>query len=114
MLTRRVVVWQSQNQTWNIAGYDFYYINRDDENFDHEWDVEYTDDFNFVSIGHETSEDAEAAWEGANHGGAEVYEWSQENAKDCELLDQKAAAYLKHEQEQIKSAFASYGQRVGR
>lgn len=94
---RRVVIWQSESGLWNIAGYDFYYTNNDDEDFDPEWDVEYTDDFNFVSDGHRTQEDADNAWEGANYGGAEIYEHGPENKSYCDVLDLKAKEYLEQQ-----------------
>lgn len=89
---RENVTWQSSNGKWNIAFYDFYYVNQDDEDFDPEWDVEYTEDFNWVSTGHATKEAADRAWTGANPGGGTQVEYSAANAKTCDAYDAKAEA----------------------
>jgi hypothetical protein len=90
---RENVTWQSSNGKWNLAFYDWYEVNQDDDDFDPEWDVEYTDDFNWASTGHATREAAESSWKGANPGGGTHIEYSPETAKQCDGLDAKAAAY---------------------
>lgn len=93
-VNRENVTWQSSNGKWNLAFYDFYNVRGDDdEDFDPEWDVEYTDDFNWVSTGHATREAADNSWMGANPGGGTHIEFTPENAKYCAALDAKAAAF---------------------
>ena len=95
-VNREHVVWQSSNGLWNIGFWDFFEVNQDDDNFDYEWDVQYTDEFNFVVRNLATQEMAENAWRGrmANPGGAEIVEYSEANAKLCETYDKRADAYF--------------------
>lgn len=88
---RENVCWQSKDGTWSLAFYECY-ENPDCE--DPEWDVTYGDDFEWVSIGHSTSEAAENSWHGANPGGGEMVEWSEHTSKTCERFDSKAQAFL--------------------
>lgn len=71
---RENVTWKSRDGTWNRGFYDYYSVNRDSEDWDYEWDVEYNyDTFNWVSTGHATEEAANDAWRGANPGSGEVH-----------------------------------------
>ncbi|WP_282795754.1 hypothetical protein [Streptomyces sp. CC224B] len=58
------VTWQSANGTWNIGFWRFEYTgDGTDEDFDAEWDVEYSHDgFWFLSTGHATPEAAMDAY----------------------------------------------------
>jgi hypothetical protein len=91
-MNRENVAWQSSNGKWNLGFYDYYHVNQGDEDFDPEWDVEYTDDFNWVSTGHATEEAAHNSWDGCNPGGGTVMEYNAGNAKACDALDAKAVA----------------------
>jgi hypothetical protein len=91
---RENVIWQSEDGTWNRGFYDFYYINEDDDDFDDEWDVEYTDDFGWVSLGHATEEAAYESWDGCNPGGYTVMAFTPENAKWIAECERKAAEHI--------------------
>ena len=93
-LNRKNVIWQSANGTWNRGFYDFYHVNQDSDDFDPEWDVEYEDDFKWVSTGHKTAEDADNSWRGSNPGCDEELEYSERNAKDCDALDALAQKFF--------------------
>lgn len=85
---RENVVWQSANGTWNIGFYSYEYINRDSEDFDHEWDVNYDfDTFHWASTGHPTKQSAINSWTGANPGSHDVAEYKG-NASACKNYDE--------------------------
>lgn len=90
-VNRENVIWKSRNGTWSRAFYDFYAVNQDDDDWDYEWDVEYTDDFNWVRTGLASEDAAHAAWDGANPGG---YTLISEPDAYTDKLDEKAAAWL--------------------
>jgi hypothetical protein len=92
--TRENTTWQSKDGKWNRAFYEFWHVNEDDEDFDPEWDVEYGDNFNWVSLGHATEAQADAAWTGSNPGGGFIVPYSDKTAAQCDGLDAKAAAFL--------------------
>lgn len=96
-VNRENVVWQSEDGTWNRAFWDFYPVNQDDEDWDYEWDVEYTDEFNWVSTGHTTLEAALASWTGSNPYGHDEVAYTPETAARCTRLDAKARAFLEQE-----------------
>lgn len=83
---RENTVWQSADKTWNIGFYEYYSTGDDSE-----WDVEYTDKFNWVSTGHSNKDDAIHSWRGANPGSHAVVEYSPETASKVFALDDKAA-----------------------
>ena len=89
-LNRENVIWQSKDGTWNRAFYDFVYVNEDNEDFDMEWDVEYSGNFDWVSMGHPTMDAADKSWYGANPGCFDLVEYSQENADICAKFDENA------------------------
>ncbi len=86
---RENVIWQSKDGTWNRGFYSFVYVNEDSEDFDYEWDVEYGEDFEWVSIGHATAERADASWTGSNPGGHTEIPYKG-NSKECKRLDDLA------------------------
>lgn len=92
-LNRRNVIWQSADGSWNRGFYEFWNTDEDSDDFDPEWDVEYGDDFNWVSTGHATKETADSSWRGANPGCDEEIEFNQRNAAGCAALDAKVAAF---------------------
>ena len=90
---RENVTWQSADGTWSIGFWEFYDVpNEDGEEWDYEWDVEYGDNFWFVSQGHRTSEAAYQAYTrcNANPGGTTIYEWTRANESCCKGFDAKA------------------------
>jgi hypothetical protein len=56
--------------------------------------VEYTEDFNWVSVGHATQQRAVDSWHGANPGGMGVFVYSPANAAECASLDERAWRFL--------------------
>lgn len=94
---RENVIWQSENGTWNRAFYAYYDVNTDSDDFDYEWDVEYTDDFNWVVTGLASEDAADNAWSGANPGGYSVIAFSPDTARTCAQLDAKASAFKERE-----------------
>lgn len=82
---RENVIWQSRDGTWSRAFYDWYQTGED-----HEWDVEYTDEFNWVSTGHATEVRAWESWRGSNPGGATVIDTPSE---ETDRLDAMAEAF---------------------
>jgi hypothetical protein len=92
-VNRENIVWQSKNGTWSRAFYEFWKVNTGSEDFDYEWDVEYGEEFNWVSTSHPSYESALDAWNGANAGCHEMLEYSEKNATQCEQLDAKAAKF---------------------
>lgn len=90
---RENVIWQSKDGTWSRAFYEFWTVNEDSDDFDSEWDVEYGDNFNWVSVGHPSEDAAERSWKGANPGGWTVVGYSPATASQCDALDAKAKAF---------------------
>lgn len=92
---RENITWQSKSGLWSRAFYDFYEVgDRHSEDHDPEWDVEYTNDFNWVSTGHATEQRAFDSWKGANPGGTSILAYSPANAADCDALDERAWRFL--------------------
>lgn len=89
---RENVIWQSADGTWNRGFYDFYETGDwSDPDYDHEWDVEYTQDFSWVSTGHPSMEAAERSWRGSNPGGWSEYPYDPARPDANEIFDDKAA-----------------------
>jgi hypothetical protein len=89
---RENTVWQSRDGSWNVGFYDYVSTGSyDDEDFDPEWDVEYLDNFSWVSADHPTQESASNAWDGANPGGSSIIPYSEETSRIIISLDDKAA-----------------------
>ena len=108
---RKNIIWQSPDGTWNRAFYDFYEVPASDgEEWDPEWDVEYTSDFNWVSTGHATEEDAHASWRGANPGGYSRLHFRPDTAEQIAELDDLAAQAF----ERGETTFGPRKQRVPR
>lgn len=88
-LNRENVIWQSKDQTWNRGFYTCNPMGSFDEDFDHEWDVEYDySSFEWVSTGHPTLASAEKSWDGPNpDGNDEVpYKGNAAESKKCDLM----------------------------
>ena len=65
---RENIIWQScADQRWYRGFYRVEWVD-DSEDADPEWDVEYADDFEWVSGPHANVEAARASWTGANPG----------------------------------------------
>lgn len=89
---RENTTWQSRDGSWNIGFYDYYETGgHGDEDYDDEWDVEYTNDFHWVSTGHATEYDAQAAWRGANPGGGSIIPIDKTEPAANDIYDDKAA-----------------------
>lgn len=89
-LNRENIIWQSKDGTWNRGFYAFEPTgDTSSPDWDEEWDVDYTDEFNWVSTGHATKEAAWNSWHGANPGGHSLLEYSRNTAKECAALDEK-------------------------
>lgn len=90
---RENVTWQSADKTWSTGFYDYYSTgDSGDDDYDDEWDVDYTDKFHWVSTGHASAYGAERAWDGANPGGGNgPIEYTPENAGNIAHLDDEAA-----------------------
>jgi len=105
---RENITWQSKDGTWNRAFYAFHDVgDRYSEDYDAEWDVEYTEDFNWVSVGHATQQRAEDSWHGANPGGMGVFVYSPNNAAECASLDERAWRFLNPAEAKRKDTRAS-------
>jgi len=105
---RENVIWQSNDGKWNRAFYAFYEVgDRHSEDHDPEWDVEYLEDFNWVSTGHATQQRAEDSWHGANPGGMGVFVYSPNNAAECASLDERAWRFLNPVEAKRKDTRAS-------
>ena len=89
-VNRENVIWQSPDGTWNRGFYAYYNVNEDDPDWDYEWDVEYCDDFDWISLGHATKEAAYESWDGANPGGSWTVKYDPENPEQTERFEQKA------------------------
>lgn len=92
---RENVSWQSKDGSWNLAFYEFWNVDRDKEDWDYEWDVEYGSDFHWVTTGHASREAAREAWTSANPGGGTVIAYTPESAAQCDALDAQAEAAKK-------------------
>jgi hypothetical protein len=91
---RANVIWQSKNGIWNIGFYDNYPLGSDGEDYDSEWDVQYTDKFHWVSSGHRSEKEAEDAWRGGNTGGYELLAYHKDSpdlVQEIEVYEDKAA-----------------------
>lgn len=93
-LNRKNITWQSANGTWSLGFYAYHHVNQDSDDFDPEWDVDYEDEFNWVSTGHATSEAADDSRRDPNPGGVEYLEYTPANAPECAALDALAQKYL--------------------
>ena len=77
------VTWQRTDGTWCTGFWDFFPTSSwNDPDFDPEWDVEYTEEFNWV---HENAATPEVGYElyrrqNGNPGGTTIYESTPENA----------------------------------
>lgn len=93
---RENVVWQSMDKSWNIGFYEI--IDNPSawghEDYDDEWDVDYTDSFALLLKNHPTSQSvitaADRRW--GNPGSHTVYEYNR-NTKDDIAHFEKLAAY---------------------
>jgi len=93
---RENTIWQSADGTWSRGFLKTIWVGSEQEGFDPEWDVEYdSDQFEWVSTGWATEEQAAASWDGANPGGASHMEFSKETAEAAEELDEMARAVKK-------------------
>ena len=97
---RENVVWQRRDGTWCIGFYDYYPTgDTSSEDWDYEWDVEYTDDFMWAREGLASEQAAIDSWDGANPGSHTIYTYSpSENAQGYtehfeELLAKLKAAH---------------------
>ena len=91
-LNRNNVTWQSQDGKWNRGFYAYYQTGED-----FEWDVEYIDEFNWVSLGHSTLEKADESWKGANPGHTWVIPYDPADStsiKDIEHYNDLAKKFL--------------------
>jgi len=90
---REHVTWQSEDGSWSIGFYDNYSSPGygEDDDFDEEWDVDYTGDFHWVSAGHNSPESAANAWRGANPGGGSVVAYKANERSSIRDFDDKAA-----------------------
>lgn len=92
---RENVTWQSEDGTWNIGFWDYYETGDPwDDDFDDEWDVEYTGHFGWVSVGNATPEAARETWRGCNPGGTTIYQWGEANRTHIEQFDSLAARFF--------------------
>jgi hypothetical protein len=90
-VNRENVIWKSRDGKWYRAFYDYYNVGDTfSDDWDFEWDVEYTDDFNWVSGPHPSLEAAHRSWDGANPGGYSHYD---EPCDATDRLDAKFKAY---------------------
>lgn len=93
---RENVTWQSKDGSWNIGFYDYHEVRGgDDEDYDDEWDVEYTDEFHWVSAGHSSSASAQRAWTGVHSGGGQEVSYSEATKDTSEYYDDQAAKLYK-------------------
>ncbi|CAM5309219.1 hypothetical protein [Streptomyces abikoensis] len=93
-LNREHVYWQSENGTWSMGFWAYDYTkDASDEDFDHEWDVEYFDFFGWVSTGHSSVDAADEAYmkQGPNHGGGEIVAWTPDSAEEIRGYEKLAA-----------------------
>jgi len=81
-LNRENVTWQSKDGKWNRGFFAFYTTGED-----FEWDVEYHDYFNWVSLGHATEEQAHDSWDGANPGHTFVSRFNPVDSKSVEQAE---------------------------
>lgn len=109
-LNRENVTWQSKDGTWSLGHYDFYETGSyDNDDYDSEWGVEYTNKLWFVSTGHATADQANRAWRGSNPGGGSQIPYSPETKMEIADLDDEAAqtALAVRNMEQNTSKFRS-------
>lgn len=88
---RENISWRSgKDGKWYIGFYNFYYTNEESEDFDFEWDVEYDfTRFNWASGPHDTLEEAEASWKGANPGIWAPHMTIDETSDKCDRMFQE-------------------------
>ena len=108
---RENVTWQSKDGTWNRAFFDFYETgDPSDEDFDYEWDVEYTEQFNWLVSGLPTEVAADEAWEGSNPGGTSIHPYDADD-KWIIKLEAEAARFKAARAERLKADHADYFRR---
>ncbi len=86
--------WQSADGTWNIGFYEFWDEgDPSDDDWDYEWDVEYGENFHWISTGHATPDEAYASYtrSHANPGGTCITEFTPANEKQVAAFEAKAA-----------------------
>lgn len=106
---RENVLWQSKDGTWNRAFYECFDVgDPDDEDWDYEWDVEYGEDFEWLSLGQATKDAAMNAWDGSNPGGWDECAYAGHPA-ECDRYDVKAAEALAAGVRNERTTARSYG-----
>ncbi len=81
---RENVCWQSEDGTWSLG---FFRVAWVDYDGDPEWDVEYDfESFEWLTVGHRSSDAANQAWDGANPGGGWEYEWDPTNERSVKEI----------------------------
>jgi hypothetical protein len=89
---RENVIWQSPNGTWNRAFYAVSWVDPSPD-ADPEWDVDYDyGQFDWLSTGHPTEEDAYRSWKGGNPGGYNL----MDNPKYVEKLERTKVEFQKY------------------
>jgi len=92
---RENIVWQSANGSWNIGFFRVECYPSYGEDFDPEWDVEYDfSEFEWVSVGHNSEDEAYRAWKGANPGGGMIMDYTE---GESEIYDKMAETYLERD-----------------
>jgi len=90
------VTWQRTDGTWCMGFWDFYPTSSwNDPDFDPEWDVEYTNEFNWI---YENAATPEAAYDiyrsqNGNPGGTAIYESTPANADTIARFESALARF---------------------
>ena len=79
-LNRKNIIWQSANLTWSRGFYEVLWTGED-----YEWDVEYGPNFEWVSTGHPTQNEAYDAWDGCGSGSYNTLPYTTGNPETTTL-----------------------------
>lgn len=109
---RENVIWQSKDGTWNRGFYECFDVGDPcDEDWDYEWDVEYGDGFEWLSLGHATEQAAHESWDGSNPGGYDRCEYAGYPAESARYDAKAAEAVQNGVKNQRVDRSLSYGYR---
>lgn len=85
-------IWQSPDGSWNLAFYRVIPGDTSDPDYDDEWDVDYDpNEFDWVSTGHRSSDEAWRSWTGVNPGTTSITEYNPAQPRTNEKFDDIAA-----------------------
>lgn len=115
---RENVIWQSPDGTWNRGFFavDGHECGMDEEycgDDTHEWCATYSKEFDWVSTGHATEEEAHASWDGVNPGGSEIVSYEPDSQGHLDWISEYEDRAAKHYERATQQAAEHGNDRTG-